>query len=386
MIEKPAKPQVRRAGFAYRGSPEKSNAAAPSGSVEPHHDLGRITLAVLVILGLLIGSLWIILPLLPAILWASTLVLATWPLLKEAEHLVGGRRWVAVVLMTTGTLLMLFVPLWLAISVLLSNMDVLGRIAENLLSLRVPAPPGWLASVPIVGQGLADGWGKLASAGLSELAPRLTPYARTLTLWLGSTVGSLGAVLLQFLLTTIIAAILYAKGEAAGATALLFGRRLAGERGEKAVVLAGQAIRSVALGIVVTAFAQSIIGGIGLWLVGMPLAALLTALMFVLCLIQLGPALVLFPAVVWMYYAGDALWATVLLGFSIVACTIDQVIRPILIRRGADLPILLIVAGVIGGLIAFGILGIFIGPTILAVAYTLLNAWMGEAIGPRSGR
>ncbi|MBS3651528.1 AI-2E family transporter YdiK [Pseudaminobacter sp. 19-2017] len=380
MIEKPAKPQIRRAGFADKSSPDKSNAAGLSGSVESHQDLGRITLTVLFIVGLLVGSLWIILPLLPAILWASTLVLATWPLLKEAEHLAGGRRWVAVVLMTAGTLLMLVLPLWLAISVLLSNMDVLGRIAENMLSLRVPAPPDWLASVPIVGQGLADGWRKLASAGLSEFAPKLAPYARTLTLWLGSTVGSLGAVLLQFLLTTIIAAILYAKGEAAGATALLFGRRLAGERGEKAVVLAGQAIRSVALGIVVTAFAQSIIGGIGLWLVGMPLAALLTALMFVLCLIQIGPALVLFPAVVWMYYAGDALWATVLLGFSIVACTIDQVIRPILIRRGADLPILLIVAGVIGGLIAFGILGIFIGPTILAVAYTLLNAWMGEAV------
>ena len=160
---------------------------------------------------------------------------------------------------------------------------------------------------------------------------------------------------------------------------LLFGRRLAGERGETAVHLAGQAIRSVALGVVVTALAQSLIGGIGLGVVGLPFAAPLTALMFVLCLIQLGPGLVLIPAVIWMYYSGDTVWATVLLVFTIVATTIDQFIRPVLIRRGADLPLLLILSGVIGGLVAFGILGIFIGPTVLAVAYTLVNAWMEEA-------
>ncbi|WP_123149419.1 AI-2E family transporter, partial [Mesorhizobium delmotii] len=96
------------------------------------------------------------------------------------------------------------------------------------------------------------------------------------------------------------------------------------------------------------------------------------------CLIQLGPVLVMAPAVIWMYYSGGTLWATVLLAFTIVAATMDQFIRPVLIRRGADLPMLLILAGVIGGLVAFGILGIFIGPTVLAVAYTLLNAWMAD--------
>jgi predicted PurR-regulated permease PerM len=187
---------------------------------------------------------------------------------------------------------------------------------------------------------------------------------------------------LQFLLTTAIAAVMYAKGEQAAAGMLLFGRRLAGERGETAIRLAGQAIRSVALGVVVTALAQSLIGGIGLRLVGLPFAAVLTALMFVLCLIQLGPGLLLIPAVIWMYYSGSTIGGTVLLLFAIVAMTIDQVIRPILIRRGADLPLLLILAGVIGGLIAFGVLGIFIGPTVLAVSYTLLNAWMNEAREP----
>ena len=207
---------------------------------------------------------------------------------------------------------------------------------------------------------------------------QLKPYAGQLTQWVASAAGNLGSMLFQFLLTTAIAAVMYAGGENAAAYLILFGRRLAGDRGERAVHLAGQAIKSVALGVVVTALAQSVIGGIGLAAVGLPFAGLLTALMFVLCLIQLGPALVLFPAVIWMYYSADMLWGTVLLMFTLVAVTVDQFIRPILIRRGADLPLLLIISGVIGGLIAFGVLGIFIGPTILAVTYTLLNAWIAE--------
>ena len=129
----------------------------------------------------------------------------------------------------------------------------------------------------------------------------------------------------QFLLTVAIAAVMYASGERAAATVIRFGRRLAGERGEMAVRLAGQAIRSVALGVVVTAVAQSVLGGIGLAVVGVPFAALLTALMFMLCLAQIGPGLVLIPAVVWMYYSGNALWATVLLVFTIVAADDGQV-------------------------------------------------------------
>ena len=210
------------------------------------------------------------------------------------------------------------------------------------------------------------------------MAPKLTPYAGALSVWFVSALGSVGEMFVQFLLTVAIAAVMYASGERAAAMVIRFGRRLAGDRGEFAVRLAGQAIRSVALGVVVTAVAQSVLGGIGLAVAGVPFASLLTALMFILCLAQIGPGLVLIPAVIWMYYAGDALWATVLLVFTIIAGTMDNFLRPILIRKGADLPLLLILAGVIGGLIATGLLGIFIGPTVLAVGYTLLNAWMDE--------
>jgi predicted PurR-regulated permease PerM len=151
---------------------------------------------------------------------------------------------------------------------------------------------------------------------------------------------------------------------------------MGGERGAEVAVLAGKAVRAVVLGVVITALIQTAIGGIGLFICGIPAAALLAAVMLILCLAQLGPLLVMIPAVVWLYWSGQPVWGTVLLVISIIAGTIDNYIRPVLIKRGIDLPILLIFAGVIGGLIGFGVVGLFVGPVILAVAYTLLSAWV----------
>ncbi len=343
-----------------------------------HQDVTSITLKVLFIVGLISASFWILQPFLLAIVWATTLVVATWPIMSSLQRHLGNRRGFAVLVMTLALLLILLVPFWLAVSTVLTHLDRLGELAQTFLSLRVPPPPDWLKSLPLIGPPATQAWQKLAYAGVQELAPRLTPYAGALTQWFASAAGSLGGMFVQFLLTTLIAAIMYMSGERAVATVRLFGYRLGGERGAMAVTLAGSAIRSVALGIVVTAVAQTAVSGIGLALVGMPYAALLTALILVMCLIQIGPGLVMIPAVIWLYYSGDVILGTVLLVFTIIATTIDQFIRPFLIRRGADLPLLLIIAGVIGGLIAFGLLGMFIGPVVLAVAYTLLDAWMTE--------
>jgi len=142
------------------------------------------------------------------------------------------------------------------------------------------------------------------------------------------------------------------------------------------VVLAAGAIRGVALGVVVTAIAQSALGGIGLAVVGVPYVALLTAAMFMLAVAQIGPAPVLVSAVIWVFWKGDTSWGIALLVWTIVVTAMDNFLRPVLIRKGADLPLLLIFAGVIGGLLAFGLLGIFIGPIVLAVSYTLVAAWV----------
>ena len=144
------------------------------------------------------------------------------------------------------------------------------------------------------------------------------------------------------------------------------------------MLLAGQAIRGVALGVVVTALIQSAISTLALVIAGVPYASILSAVLFMLCIAQIGPGLVLIPAIISMYAIGESASATILLICSIPAIAADNLLRPILIRKGVDLPLLLILAGVIGGLIAFGLIGIFLGPTVLAVAFRLLEAWVAE--------
>jgi predicted PurR-regulated permease PerM len=341
-------------------------------------EISQVTLTVLFIGGMLLITFWILQPFLPALLWAATLVLATWPMMLRIQHYAGNRRYVAVVVMTTAILLVFIAPLWLAIGTVATNIDVIRDMGSKVFTMQLPSLPDWFSRIPMFGQSLADAWEKYRLFSLKDLAPLLVPYAGSLTQWIAAAAGSVGATFVQFFLTTLIAAVMYAYGEVAAAKALAFGRRMAGERGEMAVLQAGQAVRGVALGVVVTALAQSILGGIGLLVVGLPFAGVLTALMFILCLIQLGPGFVLVPAVIWLYYSNEFVWGTVLLLFTIIATTVDQFVRPILIRKGADIPLLLILAGVVGGLIAFGLLGIFIGPTVLAVAYTLFNSWIGE--------
>lgn len=166
----------------------------------------------------------------------------------------------------------------------------------------------------------------------------------------------------------LFSALLYWRGEQVAQGIRHFATRLAGARGDAAVLLAAQAIRAVALGVVVTALVQAVLGGIGLAVSGVPYATLLTVLMILSCLVQLGPLPVLIPAIIWLYWTGDTTQGTVLLVWSGVVGTLDNVIRPMLIRMGADLPLILILSGVIGGLIAFGMIGLFIGPVLLAVS------------------
>jgi predicted PurR-regulated permease PerM len=175
---------------------------------------------------------------------------------------------------------------------------------------------------------------------------------------------------------------MYAQGEAGARLVRRFGRRLAGERGENSVILAANAIRGVALGVGVTALVQTILSALGLAVAGIPFAGLLSAVILMLCIAQLGPMLVLAPAVAWLYWTGDNTWATVLLVWSLLVGSLDNVLRPVLIKKGADLPLLLIFSGVIGGMLTFGLIGIFVGPVVLAVTWTLLLAWIDDALGP----
>ena len=342
-------------------------------------DLARITLSVLFIGGLIVGALWILRPFLASLVWAVMIVVATWPLMRRLETAFGGRRGPAVVVMTLGLLAILIVPLGVALQAIFANSGDIAAIVTRLPEATLPAAPDWLGRMPLVGTRLTTAWNEVASAGVAGLLALAEPYLRIVATWLTQHAGGFALVVVQFVLIVILSAILYAGGESWAAWVRRFGERLADTQGGRMVILAGQAIRGVALGVVVTALIQSVVGGIGLAIAGIPFVGVLTAVMFALCIAQLGPLLVLLGATAWAFYALGTGWGVFLLVWSAVVGLMDNVIRPVLIRRGADLPLLLIFAGVIGGMIAFGIVGIFIGPVILAVAYTLLDDWVSAS-------
>ncbi len=350
----------------------------PSPQAKP--ELTRNLLAILSIALLLLTSLWVLRPFIGALIWATMVVVATWPLMTGLQQRLWGRRNLAVAVMVAALLLVLFVPLSIALTTVVSNADRVIEWAASLPDAHLPEPPTWLAGIPLLGETLSNNWHRIAIQGLTPLLAMVKPYLGEALKWTAAQAGSLGLVGLQFLLTVALSAVLYSGGESAARMVRGFSRRLAGEQGEQVITLASQAIRGVALGIVVTALVQSVLGGLGLWVSGVPFAGLLTAVMLMLCLAQIGALPVLLPAVVWLYWNGDNTWGTVLLLWTLVVGTMDNFLRPWLIKKGADLPLLLIFAGVIGGLLAFGLVGLFMGPVILAVTYTLLLAWIGDAL------
>jgi len=311
-----------------------------------------------------------------ALVWASVIVVATWPVFERLEKRLGGKRGLAVAAMAVTILLMILIPITLAIVTILGNIDNMSAQVHTLSTLSLSAPPEWVSNIPVAGGRIAGRWRELAALSPEERTSVVAPYVRTSLEWFMAQAGSIGMTMVQFLLTMIISMILYSQGTVVRQGILSFARRLAGRQGEEATILAGKAVRGVVLGVVVTALIQAAIGGIGLFATGVPAAALLTAVMVMLCLAQIGPFLVMIPAVIWLYWSGQPVMGTVLIVFLVFAGTIDNFVRPFLIRKGADLPLLLIFAGVIGGLIAFGIVGLFIGPVMLAVTYTLLKEWV----------
>jgi predicted PurR-regulated permease PerM len=336
-----------------------------------------------IIIGLLLaGSLWTLLPFLGALAWATMIVIATWPILLLVQRHVGGRRPFAVAIMTVLALAIFVAPLLAAVGTLLDAAQRSPAVLSDFVERGLRPPPQWIAQLPAVGERVSDRWAALAAGGPEAMVEALRPYARSVTASVLALTGGIGTLVLQVLLTIIIAAILYARGELAARGVLAFAHRLGGERGSAIVRLAAQAVRSVALGVVLTALVQAMLAGIGLWACGVPHPGVLTAIAFVLGVAQLGPLLVLAPAVAWLYWTGNAGWATGLLIWSIPVIALDNVLRPMLIRRGVELPMLLIIAGVIGGLVGFGVIGLFVGPVILAATYTLARAWISEGAQP----
>jgi len=355
-----------------------SRSAAQNSLNERSSQLISNAMVLACVAALLWGVLAVLRPFLSAIIWAAIIVVATWPILLRVERLLGGHRGLAVAMMSSGLFVAVVGPVALLLGTLVTRLPDLRDLGERLFAGPWPQPPAWLERMPYGAQ-LTAQWQQAAAQSPEYWAEVIKPYLAKAALWLSQHVGTIGGVTVDMLLTLILVVVFYLYGEALARWTLRLAKRVGGARGVESAVLAGQTMRAIAAGVVVTALVQAILSGLALWVVGIPAAGVLTSVVFMLCVMQLGPMPVLVPAVLWLLFQQHVGWGIALAVWTVLLSVSDNILRPWLIQRGAKLPFMLVLAGVIGGLLAFGVTGIFIGPMLLAVAQRLLERWMSEA-------
>jgi predicted PurR-regulated permease PerM len=295
----------------------------------------------------------------------------------KLRQVLGDRDGLAATLVSVVLLLVLIVPLALLSRELVDDVaGIAGALDRS--GVAIPPPPGWLAGWPVVGAPLDQFW-RQATANLGEALARVEPQIRAVGVWLLSFIAGAGFGVLNFLAAIIIAGVLLAHSAASGRLAEALGRRLMGPRGAELVVLAERTIRGVARGVLGTALIQSILVGIGLVVAGIPGAAFLTLISFLLSVVQLGPGLILLGAVVYKFSLGLTPGAVLFLAWCILAGVSDNFLRPILLSRGGDVPIWVILIGTLGGLLEHGLIGLFVGPIVVSLGYRLFQVWITPA-------
>ena len=326
---------------------------------------------------LLLGVLAVLRPFLSAMVWAAIIVVATWPIMLRVQRLFGGHRGLAVAAMSSGLFVAVVAPVALLLGTLVTRLPELRDLGGRLLAGPWPEPPAWLERLPY-GTQLTAQWQQAAAQSPDHWAEAVKPYLGNLALWLSQHVGTLGNITVDFLLTLVLVVVFYLHGEALAKWTLRLAKRVGGARGAESAVLAGQTMRAIAAGVVVTALVESILSGFGLWLAGIPAAGVLTSVIFMLCVMQIGPIPVLVPGVLWLLFQQHVGWGIALAVWAVMMSVGEGIMRPWLIQRGAKLPFMLVLVGVIGGLLAFGVAGIFLGPMLLAVVQRLMERWMSD--------
>jgi predicted PurR-regulated permease PerM len=327
-----------------------------------------------VLLLIAVGCFVILRPFIAALLWATILSISTWPAFRWLERVLGGRTTLAAAVMT----ILLGLALLLPIGVLGTSLaDNFARFAGQMLSVfenGPPPPPPWVAELPY-GTELAEAWHYFAD-DTTRFADTVREYVGPATQWLIGLGTKLGRGVLDLTLS-VIAAFFFFRDGAHGAKRLkVVLEKVAGERGQRLLDVAETTISGVVYGMLGTALAQGALAAFGLWLAGVPGALFLGLITSLLSFIPMGPPLVWLPSTLWLFSNGEIGWGIFmgLWGFFVVS-TVDNIIRPYFISLGSALPLLLVFLGLLGGIAAFGLLGVFIGPTLLAVGYTLIREW-----------
>ena len=326
----------------------------------------------LLLAGIAIGCGFVLYPFFSAILWAGILVFTTWPLFGWVRDRLRLRRTGAAAVMVALTAVLTVLPLALAVP---SGADDVARLrdsAATLLDGGLPSAPAWLFGVPLAGPVAAEYWNSWA-ADLGVMADFFRPYFGMIAeRGLGLLLGIAGGVL-QFVLALFFGFFFWVYGDhlAVHLSALL--RRIAGSYAERLITVTGQVVRGTVYGILGTAIVQGILTAFGLWLAGVPRPVVLGAIAGFLSVLPIGAPLIWIPSALWLLSQGHTAWGIFLGGYGVLAISgADNVIRPFFISRGAQLPFLLTLLGVLGGALAFGLLGIFLGPVLLGVGFTLV--------------
>ena len=324
---------------------------------------------------LLLGCLMVMRPFLSALLWAVVLCFSSWRVYERLLALMGGRRTLAALIMTLTAALVLLLPFVIVGVSLGDNVAALKAATQKWIDAGPPPPPAWLAKVPAVGAQATEYWHNLAGDTrrlVEAVKPLIEPAFKNILS--GGIILATGMG--QLAMSIFIAFFLFRDGTTAAERVKAGVNRIAGENGQRLLELAGKTVRSVVYGILGTALAQGVVAGIGFLIAGVPGALLLALLTFFLSLVPVGPPLVWGPAAIWLFSQGQTGWAIFMAIWGVaVVSSVDNFVKPWLISQGSNLPFILILFGVLGGALAFGFIGVFLGPTLIAVGFKLIQEW-----------
>lgn len=329
-------------------------------------------------------SLQLVAPFFLFLVWAVVLTVALYPVFDWLAARLGGRKVLAAVLITLFCLAIVIGPVAVLI---VSLVDTLQGWYHGMANgvLKLPPLPEKLAGLPVVGAKISEIW-QLAGQGLEQLLAKVGPTLVPAGSRILGVLATLSGSVLFFIVSIILAGCLFVPAPSLAKGTKLFADRIIAPRGSEFVDLAGATIRNVSRGVIGVAVVQGLLTGIVLIAFSVPLAGVLTFVALILCIIQIGPALVIVPTIIWAWSSWDLVPALLFTVLMVPVMLIDNVLRPILMSRGLNVPMLVILIGVLGGTIAYGLIGLFLGPVILAVFYELIIAWVkaGEKRPPEA--
>jgi predicted PurR-regulated permease PerM len=325
----------------------------------------------------------IVRPFLIPVVWGVIIAVAIHPNYLWLQRVVGERRTLAAVLFVVLALVLLVAPTFLLSDTLVTGVTGLARsLSEG--RLAIPMPPESVAGWPLIGEPLDKFW-RLASVNLAGALGEIGPQLKVLGTWLLSAAAGAGLGILQFILAIIIAGVILRHGESGKRVSYAIARRLAEEHGAGFIDLARATIRSVSRGILGVALLQSILAGLGFLVAGVPAAGLWAFLCLLLSVIQIGVFPVTVPVIIYVFATGDTATAVIFLIWNLMVGALDNVLKPLLLGRGVNVPMAVIFVGAIGGFLASGIIGLFIGAVILVLGYELLLDWLELDAGAAPG-